>query len=293
MNPQKTGLLSLYFGIFLMSLTGLFAKSIPLDATSITQLRSVVAIVALFLFCTLRGTSIRLKSFKETLGIYGLGVFMAIHWVTYFHAMQVSTVAIGMLSLFSYPVITVLLEPLFQKKLPAKADLIAGAVSFTGVIVLTMDGANGLSGAPLVGAAWGIFSAFVFSLRNIIQKYTYPEVPSGTLMFHQVVATAVILTPFVSFTHFTSLTWDSWALIIALGVLCSSAAHTLLALSLKRLPAKSVAQISCLQPVLGALLAWAFLKEVVAPQVLAGGALILAVAVWESYKQSYKPRAVS
>lgn len=89
MNPQKTGLLSLYFGIFLMSLTGLFAKSIPLDATSITQLRSTVAIVALFIYCMLRGSSLRLKSFKEAAGIYGLGIFMAIHWVTYFHAMQV------------------------------------------------------------------------------------------------------------------------------------------------------------------------------------------------------------
>lgn len=293
MNPQKTGLLSLYFGIFLMSLTGLFAKSIPLDATSITQLRSVVAIAALFIYCTLRGSSIRLKSFKEAAGIYGLGIFMAIHWVTYFHAMQVSTVAIGMLSLFSYPVITVLLEPLFQKKLPARTDLIAGALSFTGVVILTMDDSTGLGGAALTGAAWGIFSALIFSIRNILQKYTYPDVPSGTLMFHQVVATAVILIPFVDFGSVANLELDKWALIIALGVLCSSMAHTLLALSLKRLPAKSVAQISCLQPVLGALLAWCVLKETIAPQVLAGGALILAVAAWESYKQSYKPRAVS
>lgn len=43
------------------------------------------------------------------------GLFMGIHWVTYFYALQWSNVAIGMLSLFTYPVITAFLEPLFFK----------------------------------------------------------------------------------------------------------------------------------------------------------------------------------
>jgi drug/metabolite transporter (DMT)-like permease len=40
------------------------------------------------------------------------GLLMCVHWVTYFHAMQVSTVAIGMIALYTYPVMSVLLEPL-------------------------------------------------------------------------------------------------------------------------------------------------------------------------------------
>ena len=43
------------------------------------------------------------------------GVFLGTHWVTYFYALQWSNVAIGMLSLFTFPVITACLEPLFLK----------------------------------------------------------------------------------------------------------------------------------------------------------------------------------
>lgn len=278
--------MSLYFGIFFMSLTGLFAKSIPLDATSITQLRSVVAIGVLFLFCRLTGAKLKLASWKQTLGIYGIGVIMAIHWITYFHAMQVSSVAIGMLSLYCYPVITVLLEPLFHKKAPKKSDLIAAFILFSGVIILTLDGLGKQVNTPLIGAAWGVLSAFTFSLRNIIQKYQFPDVPSGTLIFHQVVLTAGLLVFFVDFPEVTKMTTTDWLLILALGVFCSSLAHTLVSTALKHLPAKSVAQIGCIQPVLGAIWAWWILDETLSLSVMIGGAIILCVALWESYKQS-------
>jgi len=37
------------------------------------------------------------------------------HWITYFYALKLSNVAIGMLSLFAYPIFTALLEPFFIK----------------------------------------------------------------------------------------------------------------------------------------------------------------------------------
>ena len=46
---------------------------------------------------------------KDRWLMLGGGVLIAIHWVTYFVALQLSSVAIGMLSLFTYPVITAIL----------------------------------------------------------------------------------------------------------------------------------------------------------------------------------------
>ena len=53
---------------------------------------------------------------------------MGTHWVTYFYALQWSNVAIGMLSLFTYPVITALLEPLFFNTRFQLRHLILGAL---------------------------------------------------------------------------------------------------------------------------------------------------------------------
>ena len=42
-------------------------------------------------------------------------LFMAGHWITYFYALKLSNVAIGMLSLYTFPVMIAFLEPVFLK----------------------------------------------------------------------------------------------------------------------------------------------------------------------------------
>ncbi len=117
MQKHFHGLLVLYIAVFLLSLNGLFAKLIPLDALSITQLRSVIAVFGFLAFGLVRKRKLRVKNLKQQFGVAFLGgLLLGLHWITFFHAMQVSTVAIGMLSLFSFPIMTILLEPLFNKK---------------------------------------------------------------------------------------------------------------------------------------------------------------------------------
>ena len=67
-------------------------------------------------------------SLKRYAGVYALGILLGIHWATFFHAMQVSSVAVGMLSLFSFPIITILLEPCFSKSRLALRDVAAGVL---------------------------------------------------------------------------------------------------------------------------------------------------------------------
>ena len=69
--------------------------------------------VTLLFFMLLRGEKLLLNCLKD----YGiailLGIIMAVHWVMYFASMQYSSVSVGMIALFTFPVITVLLEPFF------------------------------------------------------------------------------------------------------------------------------------------------------------------------------------
>ena len=286
-SSEYSGVFALYSAVLLMSLTGLFSKVIPLNAVFITQHRSVIGAVIFLGFFLWQRKSVRLSSVKEYLGVWCLGVLMGLHWVTYFHAMQVSTVAVGMLALFSYPVITVLVEPLFQGGRPKVKDMLAALVVFVGIIVMVADqlfaGQEGLSqGNILLGAFWGVASAVFMTLRNTIQKYRFAQVSSSGLMFHQVLTISVMLLPFVDFGPVTELGWHPLLMLFLLGLLPTVIGHTLMTQSLKVMPAKSVAIISCVQPLLGGLLAWAVLDEVPTVWVIAGGAVILAVAIYES-----------
>lgn len=281
------GILLLYVGLTLLSLNGLFAKLIPLDAFSMTQLRSLIAIGGFYLFCRLFRMPLRVKNFRQLLAIYGLGLIMGVHWGTFFHAMQVSTVAVGILALFSYPMITILLEPLFARCRLSARDVFSGIFVLVGLLIMVwQDLGGGLSGNILQGALWGVFSALLFSLRNLCQKYYFAATPSSTLMFHQLVAIAILFVPFVDVATTRMLNAQDWLLLILLGFLGTAAAHTLYTASLKLLAAKTVSLVGCMQPVVSILLAWLILSEKPSVAVVVGGAIILFVAMAESLVRS-------
>lgn len=281
------GFLALYASIVLFALNGLFAKIIPLDAISVTQTRCVIAALALFLFLFFRRISLGFSFSKESAGVYALGFLLGGHWVTYFHSMQISTVAIGMLSLFCYPVLTVLIEPLFKKQWPQLADLVAGIVVFFGIFLLISESllAGDFSAGTIQGAFWGIVSAVFFSLRNTLQKHMFSAINPVSIMAHQTLAVAVLLLPFVSITQVASLSLTGWFYLVLLGCVCTALAHTFMAISFKHFSAKTVALIGCNVPLAGTLLAWWLLDEIPGKMVFAGGFLILGVAAYETLKQ--------
>ena len=282
MTDSKHGLSILYVAVLLLSLNGLFSKLIPLDAISITQLRSVVAAITLMCFVLLRKRAYRLNSLREYVGVYLVGLCLGLHWISFFHSMQVSSVAIGMLSLFTYPVITVFLEPLFNKKRIQFADIIAAIMVFIGIVIMLEGDLNQFSSDTAQGVFWGVISAFLFSIRNLLQKYNHAGVSSDGLILHQVIAISFMLLLFVDFNAVTKLRFEDVLLLILLGAVSTATAHSLLSFSLKHIPAKSIAMISCLQPLLAAIFAWVVLQEEPGRGVIIGGLIIVSVAFYES-----------
>ena len=292
-DGHSRSLLTLYSAVFILSLTGYFSKVIPFNAVVITQIRCVVAAVFFAaLFFILRRT-MKLSSVKECIGVYILGILMGGHWITFFHSMQISTVAIGMLSLFCFPVITVLIEPIFKNDRLKGTDLLAALCVILGLFVMVFNelstDLNQLTqSSMIVGVFWGVVSAILFSLRNTIQKYYFDSVPSSALMLHQVIAIGILLLPFSDLSGLASSNVKIWFYIVLLGILPTAIGHTLLSYSLKKLTAKSVAIISCMQPLIAALIAWYALEETPSIFVVLGGMIILLVAIFESVRQNSK-----
>ena len=286
MPNKKISLALLYGAVLLIALNGLFAKLIPLDAITITQLRSVIAVFVLFLFCLIQKKTMRLPGIKRGIGIYLLGILLGLHWATFFHSMQVSSVAVGILSLFSFPVITVLLEPWFANHRPQIADIFAAIIVFFGLFIMVSPELKTMQGEIIQGVFWGVLSALLYSIRNIIQKYYFADIGSNNLMFHQVIATSLMFLLFVDLQSTFAMSPESWLMLFLLGILCTAAAHTLLVYNMKVFPVKTVAMISCFQPLLASIFAWLVIGEIPQTSVFIGGSLIIAVALYESVKSN-------
>ncbi|OPX55831.1 EamA domain-containing membrane protein RarD [Oceanospirillum multiglobuliferum] len=282
MSDHLKGLLSLHAGLLLFGGTALFSQTIALNALDMTTWRCLVAAVLLLGWLKIRNQPVVFTNHRYWLGMFGLSVLMGLHWITYFHAMQVAGVAVGMLSLFTFPVITVLLEPLFDKTRLRLGDLGAALLVILGVVLMTpaLDSENPIS----VGIFWGVVSAFLFTLRNLIQKRYFSHYSPLLTMGWQTLFVMLMLLPFTS-EAVAELGYEQWLQILLLGTVFTAAPHTLLANSLRYLKAASISLISCLQPVYGVVLAFLLLGDQPALMTLLGGTLILAAAIKETLKK--------
>jgi drug/metabolite transporter (DMT)-like permease len=215
-----------------------------------------------------------------------LGVIVGLHWVTYFWAMQLSNIAIGMLSFFCYPVITVFLEPLFNKTRAHARDIFCALAVFVGVYLLIPE--LDVSNDTTLGIAIGVFSGFLFALRNVLHKRYFSHYKGTQAMFYQTLVVAIMLSPFIDSNplDMSGLVVDGklgeLGLLLLLSIIFTAMPHSFLANSLKNLSAKTAGLISCLQPLYGVMLAALLLGQWPSAMVYLGGSLIVMAAVFET-----------
>jgi len=279
MNKLNQGLLSVHIAVLLFGVTALFSKLVDLNAAEITFLRTIPAMLAMALFLKYRHQPLLLKSTRDYGTVTLIGFLLAGHWVTFFHAMQVSTIATGVISLYTYPVITVFLEPLFFRQRPQFGDIISAVFVFAGVNLLVPE--FSIDNAQVQGVAWGVFSAFLFSMRNIIQGRYFTRYPATLSLFYQLIIVFLVLLPFSANT-LADLSNTQYLQLTVLGIFFTALPHTLYTHGLLYLKAKSVGLISCTQVVYASLFAAIVLVEIPAWSTIAGGAIVISAAAYET-----------
>ena len=276
---KRKSLVGLHIANILFGGTGLFAKLIGLPAIDIIARRCLMAAVFLLVICFALKRRFLFESLRDCLLMLLCGVLMCVHWVTFFHAMQVSTVAIGMIALYTYPVMSVLVEPIWQGQRPQRIDVLCGLCVLAGVYMLVPDFSLG-TGAAL-GVMWGLVSAAAFTMRNMVQRQYLGSYRGDTAMFYQALVAGLVAWPFVrqASSGISPVTWLQLAL---LALVFTAVPHSIFAGSLRALKAKTAGLISCLMPVYGVVLAWVVLGEVPAPATVCGGMIIVTAAFFES-----------
>src|SRR5210317_1195248 len=112
-KPNYLYFILLNIAMLCVSTSGALGRYINLPPPLTIWSRAVVAFVLLLAYVICKKKRLLLDFKKEGGTALLSGLLMAGHWVAYFFALQWSSVAVGMLSLFTYPMITLLLEPFF------------------------------------------------------------------------------------------------------------------------------------------------------------------------------------
>ena len=206
---------------------------------------------------------------------------MACHWISYFYALKLSNLAIGMLSLFTFPEITTLLAPFFSKQKLNSTHIFLAFLVLIGVYMLVPD--FSLENKYLKGILCGIFSAFCYALRNLTIKKHVKKYNGSMLMFHQMMIVSVLLIPVLFFSDFSILE-SQLPLVLLVALLTTVIGHTMILNSLKHFSVSTASIISSIQPIFGVIIAYIFVGEVPSLNTYIGGSLILLTVVIESIR---------
>ena len=196
-NSYYKNLSNLVLATLFISTSGVLGKYIAMPSEVIIWFRSAIAMIFLYGFCRYKKISIKISNFKHHIPLTISSLFMATHWITYFYALKLSNVALGMLSLYTFPIITALLEPLFFKSKINPIHIVLGGVVLIGVFILAPE--FNLESSNVKGILFGLFSALCYSIRLLILKQHVNHYHGSMLMLYQTSVITIILIPVLFF----------------------------------------------------------------------------------------------
>ena len=278
-NKQTQHLLLLNFGMLCLSTSGVLGRLIELPPPLIIWYRAFFALLFIGAFCWWKKYDFRFDVKEHGVTILLSGVFMAGNFVCYFYALQWSNVAIGMLALFTFPVMTTLLEPLFFKTKFQLMHLILAGMVLLGIYFLapSFDMDNSMTQGLFIG----LVSAFSWTLRNLLMKRKITAFNSSILMFYQLVVCALVLLP-VLFIFEMEHVPSQIPYLLFLGLVTTAIGHTLFLNSFNHFSVSTASIMSSIQPIFGIIVAMLVLGEIPSGRSMIGGALILLTVVIES-----------
>lgn len=282
-NSHINNILMLTLATLFISTSGALGKFIDMPTPVIIWWRSSLGAFFLFVFCKYKKFNLKINSKKDIPTFILSALFMGAHWITYFYALKLSNVALGMLSLFTFPVITALLEPVFTKTKLDPIHIFLGILVLVGIYILSPE--FNIQNSHVKGILLGLLSAVFYALRNLILKRHVSLYNGTVLMFHQILILTIVLAP-VLFIMDTSAIETQFPYVIILALVTTAIGHSMFIHSLKYFSVSTASIINSIQPILGIIIAFIFLREIPTWNTFFGGLIIVSTVIIESLRSS-------
>ncbi|MDD5570136.1 MAG: DMT family transporter [Bacteroidales bacterium] len=283
MKTINKHILQLHLAVLCFGFAGLFGKWLNQPAIIIVLGRVLFASISLFLILLYYKQSIKLKSKRDYFYLILMGVILAVHWTTFFKSVQVSSVAIGLLTYSTFPLFITFMEPYFFKEKIRVVNILMALTVLLGIylIVPSFD----INNNSFKGVIWGIISGFTFAVLSLLNRKYVKDYSSIVVSFYQDLTATAVLLPFLFIIKPVFL-FNDILLLALLGLVFTAAAHTLFINSMKSIKVQTASITSALEPVYGILFAVFLLNEIPALRTITGGILIIGAAIFVSFKKN-------
>ena len=264
MNPSRKAYLELHFAVLLFGFTAIFGSLIHLNALVLVWWRVFLTALSLVFFIPFRRLVKELPR-KNLLQLMGIGVIVALHWITFYGAIKLSNTSVGVVALATITFFTAFLEPLLTRQPLKWFEVGLSLLILPGVALVV----NNTDFSMAVGFGVGMSSALFASIFTILNKkqigildplsITFIELSSACLFLTIVLPISIGFTGQIPVLLPPTL-WD-WGFMLILAVVCTTLGYVLALNALKYISAFASNLALNLEPVYGVALAWLLLNE--------------------------------
>lgn len=269
----------LHIIIFIWGFTAILGKWIEAGAFVLVWYRVLIAFISLLIFLLILKREWRILNKKEVYRTLGVGVLVALHWLTFYLSIKLSTASLAIICLATTTIHVAWLEPIVMKRRALKSEFIISVIIIGGIILITNQGSQeGLA----LGMTFGLIAAILAALFSVFNAKLIQTVSASRITLYEMFSATITMTIFLFFSgdltpESLAISANDFYLLLFLGVICTSIAFLITVEIQKLLGAFTVTLSINMEPVYTLGLAALLLNEheKISPSFYIGAAVIV------------------
>ena len=283
MDSRAKNILLMHFVILIFGFTGILGKLITIEAIPLVFWRTLIGGGAIYVWLSLR-RKVSKKTSLDLLKMGGIGLLVAIHWITFFASIKASNVSVALTMLATSPMFIGFLEPLIFKRKIDWRELTVAAVVLLGVGTIFSFNTTYHEGMIL-----GIISAFFASLFATFNGVLVKTHDASNISLVELLTASVAIFMLLLFTG--EVNWDllmlsnqDWFWIIILALVATSFAFIAFTSIMTVLTPFTTSVAINLEPIYSIILAVIIFgeEEIMGPRFYVGALIIIGAVLLNS-----------
>lgn len=260
MEQYRKDLIHLHIIVFIYGFTAILGRLIGLHASDLVWYRVLIAFVSLGALMIYRKVSWQLPRIS-IIKLIGVGFIVALHWVSFFHAIKIANISVALGCLATTTLFTSFLEPLVLRRRISKLEIFVGVLIIIGLYTIFQFEAH-----YLAGIVTGLVSAFLAALFTVLNKYFIRDHHPLAISFYEMGGGLLIMSLYVLLKHAEGAPFPlpqgmDYVYLLVLGTICTAYAYMASVKVMQSLSAYTVVLTVNLEPVYGILMAFILFGE--------------------------------
>jgi drug/metabolite transporter (DMT)-like permease len=276
--------LHLHFIVLIWGFTAVLGALISLEAIPLVWFRMSLAALVVLCYMWIRGIRFAVKV-KFLWQMLGLGLALALHWLTFFGAIKISNVSVTLSVMATGAFFAALLEPLIFSRPINWRELLLGLIAVVGLGIIFQASTEYMWG--IVMALISAFLSALFSVFNgrLVQSHSASSISFFELFFGVLGISIYLLFNGDFDASFFVLSFSDWTYLLILSSICTAYAFIASVNLMKWLSPFTLMLTINLEPVYGILLALLVFgdSEYMSGMFYLGAGIILATVLANAY----------